>query len=123
MDIQAYWQAVLAQDAEAMASFFTSDARIRWHNSNEEFSAAEFIRANCQYPGEWQGEIERQENLQNQIITVCRVWPRDNSRSFHVTSFLRIRTGLIAAIDEYWGDDGPAPQWRQELNLGRPIHA
>ena len=26
-----------------------------------------------------------------------------------------------AALEEYWGDDGPPPRWRQEMGIGRPI--
>ena len=122
MNINAYWQAVLAQDAAAMAPFFAPEAVVRWHNSNECFTAAEFIRANCEYPGDWEGEILRRHRLEDLHICVCRVWPRDKSASFHVTSFIKTEKGLITSIDEYWGDDGPAPQWRQELKLGRPIH-
>jgi len=28
----------------------------------------------------------------------------------------------IKTLDEYWGDDGPIPQWRKDMNIGRPIH-
>ena len=34
---------------------------------------------------------------------------------------LLVEDGRIAALEEYWGDDGPPPAWRQELHLGRPI--
>lgn len=122
MNIDAYWQAVLAQDAAAMAVFFAPEAHVNWHNSNEHFTVPEFIRANCEYPGDWEGEIVRCHRQDDLIITVCRVWPHDKSASFHVSSFIQMKDGLITAIDEYWGDDGPAPQWRQELKLGRPIH-
>ena len=27
----------------------------------------------------------------------------------------------IISVDEYWSDDGEAPQWRQEMHIGRPI--
>ena len=29
--------------------------------------------------------------------------------------------GKIASVDEYWGDDGPAPQWRQDKHIGTKI--
>lgn len=83
----------------------------------------EFIRANCEYPGSWDGEIERAEQAGNLLITAVRVWSADWKLSFHVTSFIQIRDGKITALDEYWGDDGTAPQWRQEMKIGRPIDA
>lgn len=121
MDIQAYWQNTLAQNGAAMRGFFHEDAYVNWHNTNEHFTAAEFIRANCEYPGAWDGCIERVETIGNLIITVVRVFSLVEKLSFHVTSFIRVENGLIAAIDEYWGDDGPAPEWRLEKQIGRPI--
>ena len=113
MDIQKYWQAVLEQDRE--------DAWVNWHNTNEHFKVSEFIRANCDYPGQWDGEVERIVELEDQIITAVHVYPKDRSLSFHVVSFLRVRDGKIQSIDEYWGDDGQPPKWRQDLHIGRSI--
>ena len=33
----------------------------------------------------------------------------------------QVKEGKILSVDEYWGDDGSAPQWRQELNIGMKI--
>ena len=27
----------------------------------------------------------------------------------------------LARLEEYWADDGPPPQWRQEMKLGQPL--
>lgn len=121
MDIHAYWRAVLDQDADALAAFFADGAYVNWHNTNEHFTAAEFIDANCAYPGDWAGEIERCHTVGDLIVTATHVHSRDGALSFHVTSFIEVHDGLITAIDEYWGDDGPAPDWRRGMNLGRPI--
>ena len=119
--MQQFWRAVLDQDREAIRQFFREDAFVNWHCTNERFTVEEFIQANCAYPGQWDGEIERIETTGDIIITVVRVYPPDQSQSFHVVSFLRIRNGLIASVDEYWADDGPPPQWRQEMHIGSPI--
>jgi len=121
MDILAFWKAVLAQDAEALATYFHPDATVAWHCSNERFTVAEYIRANCEYPGDWAGEIERVEKMGDLIVTAVRVYPADRTTSFHVTSFMHLRDGKILALDEYWGDDGPAPVWRQKMGIGRPL--
>lgn len=120
VDIERYWRDTLRQDAGAMRRYFREDAQINWHNTNEHFTVEEFIRANCEYPGQWDGEIERLERLDELYITVVRVWDREG-RSFHVTSFMRLRDGRIASVDEYWGDDGPAPQWRLDKHIGTKI--
>lgn len=121
MDVQAYWAAVAAQDANRMAPFFHKDAVIRWHNTNEQFTVAEFLRANCEYPGTWQGEVERIEQLDDTVISVVRVLSAESGESHHAVSFLTLRDGKIAAMDEYWGEDGPAPQWRREKAIGTAI--
>lgn len=122
MDIHKFWDAVLRQDAEEMAAWFAEDAYVNWHNTNEHFTAAEFIRANCEYPGEWDGQIERMLRTEDCIITATHVYSKDKSLSFHATSFIRVKDGKILSIDEYWGDDGEAPQWRREKHIGTRIH-
>ncbi len=121
MIIQEYWNAVLRQDAQAIRGYFQPQAYVNWHNTNEHFTVEEFIRANCEYPGQWGGEVERLLVCGAETITVTHVYSRDRSLSFHVTSFIHLDDDRIASIDEYWGDDGEAPQWRQELGIGTPI--
>lgn len=121
LNIADFWSAVLAQDAQAIRAYFCPDAEIRWHCTNERFDLEEFIVANCEYPGSWAGTVERVERMGELWITVTRVYPKDRSASFHVTSFIKTRGGKIAILDEYWADDGEAPQWRQEKRLGVPI--
>lgn len=121
MDIHAFWKAVLEQDAAALPAFFTEDAVIRWHCSGEQFTVAEYVRANCEYPGRWAGEMERLAQTPQGLVTAMRVYTRDGSASFHAASFFTLRDGLIASLDEYWGDDGPAPGWRREMGIGCPI--
>lgn len=122
MDIVAYWKAALSQNAGEMKTFFHKDAYVNWHNTNEHFTCDEFIRANCEYPGSWDGEIERIETLPGLIITAVHVYSCTGDLSCHVTSFIKIKDEKIASIDEYWGDDTPAPQWRADMHIGTPIH-
>ena len=119
--IENFWQDAAKQNAANLISYFTPEAQICWHNTNECFTAAEYIRANCEYPGAWMAKIERIEQLDTLIITVARVFLADQSASFHATSFFRFSNSKIAQLDEYWGDDGAAPLWRQEKKIGRPI--
>lgn len=121
MDIHAYWQATISQQPEVMRTFFHQDAFVNWHNTNEHFTAEEFIRANCEYPGLWNGEIERVERAADLIVTVVHVYSQDGQTSCHATSFIKVRDGKIASIDEYWGDDGIAPRWRLVKHIGTPI--
>ena len=59
MDIKVFWDAVLRQDADTIREYFHPDAWVNWHNTNEHFTVEEFIQANCEYPGEWDGEVEQ----------------------------------------------------------------
>lgn len=122
MDIQRFWKAVLKQNKEELRTFFHQDAYINWHNTNEHFTVDEFIQANCEYPGQWDGTLERIHNIDDSIITVMHVFSCDHTLSFHVTSFLKLKDNMIVSIDEYWGDDGLAPQWRLDKHIGVSIH-
>lgn len=119
--IKEFWKAVVRQNPDEIRSYFKETAVIRWHNTKEEFTLDEFIRANCEYPGEWDGEVERIEEMRDLIITATRVFSTDHSVSVHVTSFLRMEDGKIVSMDEYWGDDGEAPKWRSDMGIGKKI--
>jgi len=121
MDVKQFWKDVLAQNADAIRTYFAPSAYVNWHNSNEHFTVEEFIRANCEYPGEWDGEVEKIVCTDDQIITATHVYTKDKSLSFHVASFIRVADGKIASIDEYWGDDTPAPRWRLDKHIGTEI--
>lgn len=38
-----------------------------------------------------------------------------------VFSSIRVKDGKINAVDEYWNDDNPAPQWRLDMGIGTII--
>lgn len=126
MEITAYFQDVVKQDAQKLKNYFAKDAKVLWHNTNECFTAEEFIRANCEYPGSWDGEIEILTSMQDGWILAARVWEKDLAQngkevSFYVVSFVHMQGEKISRIDEYWGDDGKAPQWRLDKKIGTPI--
>lgn len=121
MDVKLFWDAVLRQDADAIRTFFHPDAWVDWHNTNEHFTVEEFIRANCEYPGDWDGNVEQILTTETHVITATHVFSRDKRLSFHVTSFICIADSRIVSMDEYWGDDGEAPQWRKDLSIGTVI--
>ena len=121
MDIHQFWKAVLKQDAGAIRVYFAQDAYINWHCTNEHFTVDEFIAANCDYPGCWDGEVERVEETGDTVVTVTHVYAQDRELSFHGTSFFKVDDDKIIAVDEYWADDGIAPQWRLDKHIGTAI--
>ena len=122
MDVKKFWAAVLGQDAGAMRPYFHEDARVNWHNTNEQFTVEEFIRANCEYPGQWDGEVERGVEQGGLVITATGVLAAGGGASFDVVYFIQLREERIISVDEYWGDDGARPEWRVEKQIGRAIY-
>ena len=110
--------AIIMKDGKIL---MVGNERSNWHCSNEHFTVEEFIRANCEYPGDWDGEVEKTVMTDDMIITATRVYPKDRSASFHVTSFIKLKDDKIVAMDEYWADDGEAPKWRQDMKIERKI--
>ena len=121
MDIHKFWRDILEQNAENIKNYFHKDAYINWHCTNEHFTVDEFMIANCEYPGTWDGEVERVEMTNDLFITVTHVYSRDKTLSFHVTSFIKVIQDKIASVDEYWADDGIAPQWRLDKHIGKAV--
>ena len=119
--IKEFWKAIVQQKPDEIRSYFKEMAIIRWHNTNEEFTLEEFIKVNCEYPGNWNGEIEKIEKNEDTIILACRVFTIDNIESFHVVSFIYLEDNLIIEMDEYWSDDGLAPEWRKKMKIGKRI--
>ena len=83
MNIKQFWKAVLAQDEEEIRKYFHKDAYVNWHCTNEHFTVDEYIIANCEYPGEWDGIIERTEmvnELISALTTIAGVEPTMRKR-------------------------------------------
>lgn len=121
MNVYHFLKAVLAQDEKTIRKYFHEDAYVNWHCTNEHFNVDEFIIANCEYPGDWGGTIERVELLGDLFIAVTSVYSQDRSAYFHVVSFIRVTDDKIISMDEYWADDSVAPRWRLDKHIGRPI--
>lgn len=121
MNVNDFISAVIAQDEAKIRPFFADSAVINWHCTNESFTVDEFIKANCEYPGNWRGEVERVAHFGFLTVAAIRVYPEDRSASYHCVSFIRCKNGKIVTLDEYWCDDGQPPEWRRKMNIGRPI--
>ena len=80
MNLKQILKAFLAHDEEEIRKNFHKDAYVNWHCTNEHFTVDEYIIANCEYPGEWDGIIERTEMVNELIITVTQISPHYDSR-------------------------------------------
>ena len=116
------WNDMDKQNWNNISIYFEKDAVINWHNTNESFNVNEFIMANREYPGDWKIEIERLECIKNLVISVVKVQlQNDNNISFHASSFFEFNDNKIKLLNEYWGNDEEAPQWRIDKKIGRKI--
>ena len=120
-DVIALWNDMDKQNWSNIHTYFDDGAVINWNNTNERFNVEEFIRVNAEYPGDWSIEIERLESTGNLIVSVVKVQLKSDDISVHAVSFFEFSNGKIKVLNEYWGDDGKAPQWRIEKQIGEPI--
>lgn len=121
IDIQRFIQSVLRQDRKALPDFFHDGACVNWHCTNERFSVEEYVRANCEYPGTWDGKIKSIDQMGEAAVVVTRVFSLDGSVSCHCVSRIHCEGARIRSLDEYWADDEPPPRWRREMKIGAPI--
>ena len=109
----------MEQDRAAIKGFFQSTAYVNWHCTNECFTVDEFIQANCEYPGKWNGKIEKMLDTAEGSVTVTRVWSEEFS--VRAISFFRWQGEKILRLEEYWSDDGAPPEWRRKMHIGQKI--
>ncbi len=122
MDIQAFITAVVQKDESAMRIFLDENLRVRWHNTNEEFTLEEYLNVNCSYPGNWLGEIKTIMPTNEGCVAVVQIYSEDKKIKIHQISIVKIKDNKITELDEYYSEDGIAPQWRLDMNVGSEIN-
>jgi GNAT superfamily N-acetyltransferase len=118
--VESFLTAVTSQDADKLRGLFAENAVVYWHNSNEIFTVDEYVRANCEYPGDWRGEVERVGGG-FPLTIVARVW--SGASTFRVVSLVELSDDKIRRLDEYWGDVSEPPKWRLDMKIGRKIQS
>ena len=96
IDVKKFWDAVLRQDADKIRHYFKQTSYINWHCTNEHFTVEEFIQANCEYPGQWDGVVERIEDIGNLHAWSC--FHGDKTAFFAVMGNLYQHTHTYANI-------------------------
>ncbi len=122
MDISAFITTVVQKDREGMKKFLDKDLQVRWHNTNEKFTLEEYLEVNCSYPGNWLGEVKSLIPTNKGCVVVAKISSEDKKSQFHQVSIIEIKDDKIIALDEYYSEDGPAPQWRLDKNIGNKIN-
>ena len=75
-DTAKFLKDVVTQNANDLPKHFTPNAVICWHCSNEQLTVDEYVRANCEYPGKWEGTVERTEKIEDGMIIVSNIIPK-----------------------------------------------
>jgi len=115
-------QDVVSKKAEAIRGYFAEDAIISWHDSNEQFTLDEFIKANCEYPSTWTCEIERIEKFAKGVVIAAQLDHPEDGFYVKYVSFVELNDNeKVQRLDEYFVAIEEIPQWRKDMNVGRPI--
>ncbi len=123
-DFEGFFKAIIQQDAVKLRQYFEPNACICWSNTNEEFTVDEYVRANCEYPGQWDVRIERIDEIkwyEPKFVYVAKVWNTEGvaSRVVAFVHFGDTEDELIEMLDEYWSDIGEPPEWRKAMRIGK----
>ncbi|MGL5150064.1 MAG: nuclear transport factor 2 family protein [Cetobacterium sp.] len=116
-----FFKDVIEQKKERLREYFDSEAKILWYETNEKFTVDEYLIANCEYPGDWIGEVKRVESIGDLVIFVGEVMPKDKSSRHYCTSFMKLKNNKIVLLEEYWTEEVKVPIWRKEKNIGCKI--
>jgi len=117
--IEKFLSDVWTQNADALKTYFTPNAQIYWHETNEQFTVEEYIKASCEYPGVWENTIQRIDEISDGVVIVFRTSSAE--AEFLATVFIKFDGNKISRMDEYYCMCGTAPEWRQEMKIGKPI--
>lgn len=110
------------EQKESLREYFDENAKILWYETNEQFTVEEYIKINCEYPGNWIGKVNRIEQKDDLIIFVGEVKPKDELNCFYCTSFVKMKNNKILLLEEYWTKVVEVPTWRKEKKIGCHIN-
>lgn len=120
--VRSFWERMDRQEWSELGAYFSKEAVIHWCDTNEAFIKEEFVRANCEYPGNWEISVVNLVEKDNLVISVARVKLKNKEIYFYVNSYFYFdEKGKITLLKEYWSECGEVPQWRQEKKIGKPI--
>lgn len=54
-------------------------------------------------------------------VAIVTIYSEDKKVQFHQISIIKIADDKIIELDEYYSEDGLAPQWRLDMNIGSKI--
>ena len=111
--VRKFWQMFDEARFDDVAELLHPDCNIYWPNTRERFRGRQkLIDMNKRYPGRWYIDVSDVIVRDDLVVSVVRVYSKEDKQSFYATSFFKLKNGLIKEITEYWGEITEAPAWR-----------
>lgn len=111
--VKKFWQIFNEARYDDVADLLMPECNVYWPNTRELFKGRDkLIDVNKRYPGRWYIDVVDVIAQGDTVVSVVRVYSKEDKQSFYATSFFKFRDGLISEITEYWGDITEAPAWR-----------
>ena len=111
--VKKFWHIFDEARFDDVAQLLKPECNVYWPNTRELFKGRNnLIDVNKRYPGRWYIDVVDIVALEDTVVSVVRVYSKEEKRSFYATSFFKFEDGLISEITEYWGDITEAPAWR-----------
>jgi hypothetical protein len=116
--VRLFWEHINNADFDRLNEIMSDNACIWLPNTKEVFKGKnKYIEFNKRYPDRWYVELEKLNVCDDTVISVAKIFNVENTISFYVTSFFKLKDNLIEEVTEYWGDNGEPPKWRVDEKL------
>jgi len=112
--VESFWKDMNHHEWERLQSYFHTDAKISWPNTDEIFTVEDYLRVNRLYPGQWKLTLEDVQMTERNIVSIVLIQNKELFQSLRAVTFFRFESGLIVSLTEYFADDAKAPKWRAE---------
>jgi limonene-1,2-epoxide hydrolase len=111
--VRKFWQVFDEARYDDVAELLLPDCNVYWPNTRELFRGRDkLIAVNKRYPGRWHIDVVDIITKDDSVVSVVRVFSKEDKHSFYATSFFKFENELICEITEYWGEITEPPAWR-----------
>ena len=110
--VRSFFERIQDRDWDAAAQLMAESARIRFTETGEEFTGANFVAMNKAYPEGWTIEVVEVLATDDRVAAQVRVTMPDEA--FWCAGFYTVTGGQITDGTEHWvtANSQPPPPWR-----------
>jgi hypothetical protein len=113
--VYAFWDAMNKKQWNQLQEYFDPNCQIRWINTGEKFTPAQYVLVNKEYPAVWSIEVEDVQMTERNIVSIIHIKSKSTNHNLRGISYFRIENGKIVSLKEYFADDETPPEWRIKL--------